>query len=472
MAIYHLAVSAISRSAGRSATGAAAYRSATAIRDQRTELLFDYRRKRGVEVTELVLPAGSPEWAAERPQLWNQAELAENRKNSTVAREFVVALPNEISPEERLRLTRVFTRELVERYGVAADIAIHAPHRQGDQRNWHAHILCSTRRLTPEGFTEKTRVLDSAKTGSEEIKYCRELWAVLVNGALERAGQQERVDHRSHAERGLGTLPTVHEGPRVRNMARRGMVVDQAATNAEILAANVDLEKIDVESREAKAQLNLLRRELRRLEVEQFLKEHKMGEYSRPVAEHWFKQEAEKLTFVEGAYTARQFFEKSPMLNEWKSIGAAIGELTQEKKNWAAKAADLAGKIKWHHDPRSLFQRLKRVPDTEKRDLEERRQEALKWAASSTLKLKTIEEKWAQERGMWERTAAQKNAEAAARNETRSKKLQALNQIRADVLSELQRRDEDPGIQQQRRQRQRSRSLEQGRQDRGRGRGD
>jgi hypothetical protein len=86
---------------------------------------------------------------------------------------------------------------LVERYGVAADVAIHAPHREGDQRNHHAHILTTTRVLSAEGLTDKTRILDAASTGGPEIEAMRGVWAELQNHALELAGQEERVDHRS-----------------------------------------------------------------------------------------------------------------------------------------------------------------------------------------------------------------------------------------------------------------------------------
>ena len=124
MAIYHLSVKTISRSAGRSATAAAAYRAGVEIADERTGEIHDYRRKGGVESAELVLPAGAPEWAADRAALWNAAEQAEKRKNSTVAREFEIALPAELSPDERQRLARDFARELVERHGCVADVAI------------------------------------------------------------------------------------------------------------------------------------------------------------------------------------------------------------------------------------------------------------------------------------------------------------------------------------------------------------
>jgi len=219
MAIYHLSVKTISRSAGRSATAAAAYRAGVEIADERTGEIHDYRRKGGVESAELVLPAGAPEWAADRAALWNAAEQAEKRKNSTVAREFEIALPAELSPDERQRLARDFARELVERHRCAADVAIHAPGKGGDHQNHHAHILLTTRRLTPEGFSEKTRELDDRKT--KEIDGWRERFASLQNERLRENGLEARVDHRSHAERGIETAPTLHLGPGATGYERR-----------------------------------------------------------------------------------------------------------------------------------------------------------------------------------------------------------------------------------------------------------
>ena len=197
MASYHLSVKTIKRSAGRTATAAGAYRAGERIECQREGRIHDYTRKQGIEETFIVTPENAPAWAQDRASLWNEAEASETRRNSVTAREWELSLPSEISAEDRSQITRQFAEELVSRYGVAVDVAIHAPHREGDQRNHHAHVLTTTRRLEPEGFTVKTRVLDSAKTGGAEIDQMRGVWAELQNRALERAGEVERVDHRS-----------------------------------------------------------------------------------------------------------------------------------------------------------------------------------------------------------------------------------------------------------------------------------
>ena len=221
MAIYHLSVKTISRSAGRSATAAAAYRAGVEITDGRTGEIHDYTRKGGVESAGLVLPAGAPEWAADRAALWNAAEQAETRKNSTVAREFEIALPEELSPAGRQRLALDLAREIVDCHGCAADVAIHAPGKEGDNRNHHAHILLSTRRLGPEGFTGKTRELDDQKTGPQTVAQWRERFASLQNERLREAGIEARVDHRTLEAQGIDRVPTRHLGPAATGYERR-----------------------------------------------------------------------------------------------------------------------------------------------------------------------------------------------------------------------------------------------------------
>ncbi|MDE2342152.1 MAG: MobA/MobL family protein, partial [Betaproteobacteria bacterium] len=211
MAIYHLSVKAVSRSSGRSAPAAAAYRTGERIVNERDGVTHDYSRRTGVEQSFIVAPPGA-EWAHDRSALWNAAEAAENRKNSLVAREYEVALPAELSAQGRADLARDFAAELVQRYGVAADVAIHAPGKDGDSRNHHAHILTTTRTVGTDGLGPKTRALDDPKSG--EIERVREVWAGLSNRALEREGVGERVDHRSLAARREAALEVVQDQAR------------------------------------------------------------------------------------------------------------------------------------------------------------------------------------------------------------------------------------------------------------------
>ena len=173
MAIYQLSVKTIRRSEGGNAKAAAAYRSGTQI-DQ-----YDYTHRRGVAHSFMVLPATTPQWT--RPQLWQEAEEAEKRKNSVVAREVLIALPHELPLSGRIKIACELSSWLVSRYGVAVDAAIHAPRKDHDERNHHAHLLMTTRRLTAQGLGEKTRELDDKTTGPREIEAIRATWAEMVN---------------------------------------------------------------------------------------------------------------------------------------------------------------------------------------------------------------------------------------------------------------------------------------------------
>ena len=221
MAIYHLSVKAISRSAGRSATAAAAYRAGVEITDTRTGEVHDYTRKRGIVSADLVLPPGAPEWAADRSALWNAAEHAERRKDACVAREYEVALPSELPADARRQLALDFAQEMADREGCAVDVAIHEPSRGGDNRNHHAHIMRTTRKVEAEGLGAK---LDTEKVGrnrAADLEAVRAKWAELTNEHLRQHGIEATVDHRSLKDQGIDREPTQHLGPTATAIERR-----------------------------------------------------------------------------------------------------------------------------------------------------------------------------------------------------------------------------------------------------------
>lgn len=211
MAIYHLAVKSVSRSTGRSAVAAVAYRAGVCLENERDGLVHDYTRRGGVEDAFIVAPEGA-EWAQDRSALWNAVEAAEKRKDAKVAREYELALPAELDAGQRRELVREFAEDIRDRYGVAVDAAIHAPHDYGDDRNHHAHVMTTTREVGPDGLGAKTRQLDVRTSASVEVEAIRERWAGMVNDALELAQVPERVDHRSYERQGLDIEPTVKMG--------------------------------------------------------------------------------------------------------------------------------------------------------------------------------------------------------------------------------------------------------------------
>jgi hypothetical protein len=240
---YHCSVKPVSRSKGRSAVATAAYRLGERLQDERYQTVHDYTRRSGVECTFTVAPVDSPAWAHDAQALWNAAERAETRKNSTLAREVELALPSLLEPAARERIAAQFAEVLVDRYNVAVSVAIHQPSRHGDDRNHHAHILFTTREMTPEGLGKKTRVLDDRKTGPQEIKKLRELAADIINEHLAAANADIRVDHRSFKDRGIEREPTTHLGPAATEMERRGEQSERGDVNRDAAQGNRETEQ-------------------------------------------------------------------------------------------------------------------------------------------------------------------------------------------------------------------------------------
>jgi ATP-dependent exoDNAse (exonuclease V) alpha subunit len=224
LAIYFLNLKNFGRSGGSSAVSAAAYRAGERIRDERTGKTYDHSDRQDVMHKEIILPgefaADAMGWAQDRASLWNTAESAETRKNSRVAREYLVALPAELPHEHRLSLVKGFSHELVERYRFALDVAIHAPRDfpGSDPRNFHAHLLATTREVTTEGLGAKTTVEWNDANRREaglgpainELLYVRQRWAEATNAALQEAHLSARIDHRTLEAQGIDREPAPH----------------------------------------------------------------------------------------------------------------------------------------------------------------------------------------------------------------------------------------------------------------------
>ena len=234
MASYHLSVKTVSRATGRSGPGAAAYRTATRLICERDGTTHDYTRRGGVDGPAFIVTPEGADWAQDRSALWNAVEAAEKRRDAKVAREYELALPHELDRDGRRALAAGFAREVVSRFGVAADVAIHAPGQEGDQRNWHAHILTTTRAVTAEGVGAKTRELDVVQTSGPAIEALRALWAAQVNQALERIQAEARVDHRSFARRGVEQEAEQHLGVAASGMERKAARRAAAPEAAEV----------------------------------------------------------------------------------------------------------------------------------------------------------------------------------------------------------------------------------------------
>ena len=305
MAIYHLEAKVVSRGTGRSAVAASAYLSCTNILNDYDGVRHDYTRKKGLIWREVFLPEyAPPEWK-DRGVLWNAVEENEKTKDSRLAREFVPALPVELTPTQWQELLSDFIKESFVADGMCADVAIHDPYPPG--HNPHAHILLTVRPLDERGEwqykTEKEYlcVKDGEERGftaaefkaaqadgwekqypykvgrkkvymppseaekqgleraskhpkstkfgrqnpiserwnsEEQLVVWRKAWADVTNRYLERYGHDARIDHRSHAERGLVEQPTIHEGVVARAMEKKGIISDRCELNRQIKADN------------------------------------------------------------------------------------------------------------------------------------------------------------------------------------------------------------------------------------------
>lgn len=247
MSIFHLSAQIIGRSSGRSSTAAAAYRAGMRIVDDQTGETHDFARKLGVRESFVLVPDNAPGWMLDRAALWNRVETVERRKDAQLAREVEVALPHELPHEQRRSLLAAFVAEEFVRHGMVADVALHAPGREGDRRNEHAHIMLTLRRIDGVGFGQKAREWNDPAL----VEHWRESWARRVNAALEEAAISERVDHRSYARQalavghdvGMANLGTVHLGPQASAAERRGVRTVPGDLNREVRVVNLELER-------------------------------------------------------------------------------------------------------------------------------------------------------------------------------------------------------------------------------------
>ena len=311
MAIYHLEAKVVSRGTGRSAVAASAYLSCSNILNDYDGVRHDYTRKKGLVWQEIFLPEYAPAEWQDRGVLWNAVEEIEKTKDSRLAREFVPALPVELSKEQWQQLLSDFIKEQFVADGMCADVAIHDPYPPG--HNPHAHIMLTVRPLdengkwqyktekeylcikdgeergftaaefkvaqadgwekqyqykggkkkvymTPsaaevQGYERVNKYPKSTKYGrqnpiserwnsEEQLVEWRKAWADVTNRYLEQYGHDARIDHRSHAERGLEERPTIHEGVAAQALERRGIISDRCELNRQIKADNALLREL------------------------------------------------------------------------------------------------------------------------------------------------------------------------------------------------------------------------------------
>ena len=255
----------ITRSKGQSAVASAAYRSGKRLEDKRYGKIQDYSSRAGILSADIILPNSiknqSSVTSIDRQTLWNAAESAEKRKDSRVAREWIVNLPFELPEDERKRLAHEFSQSLCDKYGVVADCCLHRPSekevaRGADPRNFHAHIMLTTRQVALDDagkiiLGDKTTIeLSDTKRRSlglsrvdDEIVELRQLWEQIANRYLTKYGI-DLIDCRSYADRDLDIIPEVKMGKDATQMERDGIATEKGDINRAIRERNAEVKAL------------------------------------------------------------------------------------------------------------------------------------------------------------------------------------------------------------------------------------
>ncbi len=285
MTMVHFDTKAISRKAGQSAVACAAYRAGDILEDVKYGKIHEYSKKRGVMSADIVLPLSLKALgvSVDREMVWNLAEAVENRSDSRVAREWLINLPYELSEEERHTLAIEFAQKLADDMDVIADVCIHRPVmklpfdpdakpsskrlREGeenpDPRNFHAHILVTTRAPTlgpnktlvfdpklkiPFEWSNKKRSAHDLPSSMKEIKRIREMWVDTANVILAE-NNLPLMDARSYKDQGLDQQPTIKMGVEATAMERLGITTEKGNTNRAIKERNKMVAKNRIQQR-------------------------------------------------------------------------------------------------------------------------------------------------------------------------------------------------------------------------------
>ena len=268
MALYHLTVTQVKRSKGQSSVASAAYISGEKLRDDYYGKTYDYTKKKGVLFSDILLPDYAPERLKDRATLWNEVESIERNKKAQLCYNFNFALQNELSYEENKAVAERFIRENFLARGMIVDYAIHDPDKKGKIQNPHVHMLIPIRPLNKDGTwgqkqmreylyddyggpildnhgRHKFNAVPTTDWGNPEtLQSWRKAYADIFNEAFEKKGLPCRIDNRSNKERGLDSIPTIHEGPHVRAMEEKGIRTEVGDRNRKVRIANEFIKKL------------------------------------------------------------------------------------------------------------------------------------------------------------------------------------------------------------------------------------
>lgn len=196
MALYRLEMQNVSRSDGVSSVAKAAYRHRSVMIDNRTGEIHGEKSldRDDLVYAEILRPENIPDCLHVPSEvLWNIVEKKETRSNSRTAKEFKITLPHELSNEQNIALMKDFLLNHFVDKGIICDFVLH---NDKDNKNPHAHVMITTREITPNGFGKKVRSWDEEKT----LQEWRKQWSKVQNKHLKNAGLKSRVSHRTLEE--------------------------------------------------------------------------------------------------------------------------------------------------------------------------------------------------------------------------------------------------------------------------------
>ncbi len=358
----------MSRSTGKSSVAKAAYITGGKLADERTGKLHDYTRRGGVETVLHAQLKDAPEWSRDVAQAWNAVEAAETRKNSQTAKVIDgLAFPHGIDAEARKRMLTDFMREQFGRKGLLWTASIHAPDKDGDQRNYHAHVMWSERPLTAQGFAKnKDRSATAFETREAALVAMRERWAALSAKQLERAGLPLEAERWRH---GHLTLQEQEQLARARgDMEFAERVADREPTK-HLGRATVALERKGIATErgdawEATETRNDARQALRQQDAALRREETRLAAKEERATEHQRSQRAAKLAGLEDVQTLRGLWRSADTAQTFLKAAQAEGfrvarvtgrDADQSKADAEATASRNAGRRAPHYDAGDLI---------------------------------------------------------------------------------------------------------------------
>ena len=369
MALFHLNVTQIKRSKGQSAIAAAAYRAGEKLHSEYYGETSDYTNKHGVICSEILLPDHAPREYADRQTLWNAVEKAERGKNAQLAYSFDIALQNEFSIEENIALARHFLLEHFVSRGMVVDFVVHVPDTEpGGIPNPHFHVMAPIRPIEENGKwgCKQHRVYELDENGNrlldadgnyifnavpttdwgspETLEYWREQWTAMCNAKFEEKGNSERIDHRSYERQGIDLLPTIHEGPAVRQMEAKGICTDKGEFNRWIKATNSLIQSIRKKIAALLDWLKEAKEELRKPQtpdlislLQIYFDQRNAGAYTQKARANNLKELSEIITFLQ-AHGITDVESLEAFISERRSV---VDEKKTRLDNQTAEMKDL-----------------------------------------------------------------------------------------------------------------------------------